>query len=139
MPDMRKAMISLISEHDGNKVTQKLPAEVIVKGTYMYARYEEKAASPTGGTIRNLLKIGPDSIKLVRHGEIESEQSFQLGKRLPGFYRSPYSSFNLSTDTKQMKIDLKDMTGHLSWTYDLYVFENLTDQFTISLHIQEEQ
>ena len=139
MPDMRKAVISLISEHDGSKVTQKLPAEVFVKGAYMYARYEEKAATPTAGTIRTLLKIGPDSIKLVRHGEVESEQSFQLGKRMPGFYRSPYSSFNLSTDTKELKIALEGMTGHLIWTYDLYVFEDLTDQFTISLHIQEEQ
>ncbi len=139
MPHNAKVRIHLHSHHDGEDVVQELPGEAIVRGKHLYIRYEEPQESPEGGTTRNTVKIGPDELKLIRHGEVQSEQSFALGRRLPGFYRSPYLNLNMSAHTQKLDIRMDGFTGHVSWTYDLYVFEDFSGHFAISLHIQEEQ
>ncbi|KJD37578.1 hypothetical protein QD46_24240 [Paenibacillus polymyxa] len=139
MPHNAKVRIHLHSHHDGEDVVQELPGEAIVRGKHLYIRYEEPQESPEGGTTRNTVKIGPDELKLIRHGEVQSEQSFALGRRLPGFYRSPYLNLNMSAHTQKLDIRMDGFTGQVSWTYDLYVFEDFSGHFAISLHIQEEQ
>ncbi|OBA07599.1 hypothetical protein A9P44_09295 [Paenibacillus polymyxa] len=139
MPHNAKVRIRLHSHHDGEDAVQELPGEAIVRGKHLYIRYEEPQESPEGGTTRNTVKIGPDELKLIRHGEVQSEQSFALGRRLPGFYRSPYLNLNMSAHTQKLDIRMDGFTGHVSWTYDLYVFEDFSGHFAISLHIQEEQ
>ncbi|ASR49631.1 hypothetical protein B4V02_24625 [Paenibacillus kribbensis] len=139
MPHNAEVQIRLHSHHDGEDVVQELSGEAIVRGKHLYIRYDEPAESPQGGTIRNTVKIGPDELKLIRHGEVQSEQSFALGRRLPGFYRSPFLSLNMSAHTQKLDIRMDGFTGYVSWTYDLYVFEDFSGHFAISLHIQEEQ
>ncbi|MCC3378043.1 DUF1934 domain-containing protein [Paenibacillus farraposensis] len=139
MPHIAKVQIRLHSRHDGEDVVQELPGEAIVRGKHLYIRYDEPLEGPQGGTTRNTVKIGPDELKLIRHGEVQSEQSFALGRRLPGFYRSPYLNLNMSAHTQKLDIQMDGYSGHVSWAYDLYVFEDFSGHFAISLHIQEEQ
>jgi len=138
MSDKTQAQIRLVSRVDGEEVVQELPAELIQKGTVLYVRYEEPEASPQGGATRTTIKITSNEVKIIRHGEVQSEHSFEYEKRLPGFYRSPYTTFNLSTYTTDMDIKIEGMYGHLRFAYDLYVFDDLSGQFAIDLHIQEE-
>lgn len=138
MPDITQAQIRIVSRVDGEEVVQELPAELILKGTVLYVRYEEPQASPQGGATRTTIKIAPHEVKIIRHGEVQSEHSFQHEKRLPGFYRSPYTTFNLSTYTTDMDMKIEGMYGHVNFAYDLYVFDDLSGQFAIQLHIQEE-
>ncbi|MCM3786776.1 DUF1934 domain-containing protein [Neobacillus mesonae] len=124
---------------DGEKVIQTFSGEAIRKGTALYVRYEEAEQIPGGNKIRNTVKITDRSVKLIRHGGVESEQNFELGQRLPGFYKSPYTSFALSTDTKELEIGMSSMSAKLAFHYDLYVFEEKSGDFAISMEIQEEQ
>lgn len=138
MPDMMKAAIQLRSHHEGEEVVQDMLAEVFARGSVLYVKYEDPEVGPQGGSTRTTIKITPDLVKIIRHGEVESEQSYQLGKTLPGFYRSPYITFNLSTHTHEMKMDIQGGLGCVSWSYDLYVYDDLSGVFAISLYIQEE-
>ncbi|BFH65835.1 MULTISPECIES: DUF1934 domain-containing protein [Paenibacillus] len=138
MQDAKKARIQLQSRHEGEDVVQKTEAEVFERGGALYLKYEEPETDLQGQKIRTLLKITSDSLKMIRHGAVESEQSFQEGQRLPGFYRSPYTSFNLSTQTSLLEIRLNGTAGTIRWAYDLYVHEECTGHFNISLHIQED-
>ncbi|OXL86577.1 hypothetical protein BCV73_28505 [Paenibacillus sp. SSG-1] len=138
MPDARKATVRLRSRHDGQEVNQEMTAQVFARGQALYVMYEEPEADLQGRKTKTTVKIGANSLKMIRHGAVESEHSFQEGQRLPGFYRSPYTSFNLSTDTRSLKMDLDGMTGEISWAYDLYVYEECTGHFTISFFIQED-
>jgi uncharacterized beta-barrel protein YwiB (DUF1934 family) len=106
----------------------------------LYILYDETQSGPEGGEVivRNTLKIGDNGIKLIRHGSIQSEQSFEPGQCLPGFYRSPYTRFNLTTDTRKLDIKRDGRSLAVSWEYDLYVYGELSGQFAISLNIQEE-
>ncbi|MCJ8015172.1 DUF1934 domain-containing protein [Paenibacillus sp. KQZ6P-2] len=139
MQEARRVRVRLQSRHEGKNVVQETEAEVFERGGALYLKYEEPEADLQGKKTRTLLKITQDSLKMIRHGAVESEQTFQEGHMLPGFYRSPYTSFNLSTQTSSLKIEwASGSTGMIAWAYDLYVYEECTGHFDISLHIQED-
>ncbi len=137
MNDRKQATIRLQSLHEGENTVQELPAEVISKGKALYVRYIEPKMGPHQGETRAMLKLTDDELKLIRHGEVESEQTFRLGQRLPGFYRSPFTSFNLSTHTQRLELAVEGMSGRAAWVYDLYVLDEFSGHFSISLTIQE--
>lgn len=138
--DKYNVSVTLISLHEGQRSVLNVPGEVIARQSQLYIRYEEPGQGPQGedAPVRTTVKISDGELKLIRHGGIESEQTFQTGRRLPGFYRSPYTQFNLSTDTRELEITRNGRTLEVSWNYDLYVYEDLSGKFAISLHIQEE-
>lgn len=138
MPESRAVRITLRSSNGAETSVQQMRGEVIEAGSGVYIRYEEPEKGPQGGTTRTTVKVSGQEIKLLRHGVIESQQTFKLGERLPGFYRSPYTTFHMSADTSRLEIGMNGAAGSLNWTYDLYVYEELSGQFTISLQIQEE-
>lgn len=137
MSDRKQATIRLQSLHEGENTVHQLPAEVFAKGSALYVRYEEPKMGPHQGETRTTVKLTADELKIIRHGEVQSEQAFGLGRKLPGYYRSPFTSFNLSTHTQRLSIDLSGMSGSASWAYDLYVFDEFSGHFSISLTIQE--
>ncbi|AIQ15378.1 MULTISPECIES: DUF1934 domain-containing protein [unclassified Paenibacillus] len=132
--------VTLESLQDGQRNVVKAAGEVTARGPQLYIRYEESSQGPQGEavSVRTTIKISDSELKLIRHGGIQSEQSFAPGRRLPGFYRSPYTQFNLSTETRKLDMVRNGRSLTVSWEYDLYVYEELSGQFAISLHIQEE-
>lgn len=134
------ASVTLISLHEGERNVLNVSGEVITKGPQVYIRYAEPGQGPEGAdiSVRTTLKIAGNELKIIRHGGVESEQTFQKGRRLPGFYRSPYTQFNLSTETRELDILQDGRSLKVSLDYDLYVYEELSGKFAISLHIQEE-
>lgn len=137
MNDRQRVSIHLQSLHEGENTVQELPGEAFMKGSVLYIRYIEPAEGPHQGETRAMIKLSEDELKLIRHGQVESEQSFRLGQRLPGFYRSPFTSFQLSTHTQHLELALDGLSGRAAWAYDLYVFGELSGHFSISLTIQE--
>jgi uncharacterized beta-barrel protein YwiB (DUF1934 family) len=139
MPDKKEVLIEITSTQGKDKSVQKIKGEVIVaKDGAFYVKYEEPDRGPTGGITRTMVKISSGEIKIMRHGEVESQQAFTTGQRLPGFYRSPFTKFNLSTDTQKVETHLEGANGTVFWEYDLYVYDELSGHFAISLNIQEE-
>ncbi|MNC19627.1 hypothetical protein D3C76_406230 [compost metagenome] len=132
--------VTLESVQGGERNVVHAAGEVIARGNQLYIRYEEMQPGPKGEAIsvRTTLKITDSGLKLIRHGNVQSEQSFEQGQMLPGFYRSPYTQFNLSTDTRKLDVKRDGRSLAVSWEYDLYVYGELSGQFAISLHIQEE-
>ncbi|MMZ59953.1 putative beta-barrel protein YwiB [compost metagenome] len=132
------ARIVVASRQGADQTVQEIKGEVIVRGSSVYIRYEEPEKGPTGGITRTMVKITGNEIKIMRHGEIESEQTFQAGRKLPGFYHSPFTKFHLSTDTGKLDIALDGTFGRIVWEYDLYVYDELSGHFAISMLIEEE-
>lgn len=132
--------VTLVSVQGTERSVVHAAGEAVAKGQSLYVRYGELQPGPDGqeAAVRNTLKITGSGLKLIRHGAVQSEQSFEEGQQLPGFYRSPYTQFNLTTDTKKLDIRRSGRSLEVSWEYDLYVYGELSGQFAISLKIQEE-
>ncbi|CAM3115035.1 DUF1934 domain-containing protein [Paenibacillus sediminis] len=143
MPQPNQVKIRLISRQDGEEVTQELTGEAFIKGNSVYIRYEESDINPEGDktdrpVTRTTVKIGTQQLKIMRHGAVQSEQSFELDRRLPGFYRSPYTQFQMSAHTRKLEVEMNGHVGQVNWEYDMYVLDELTGRFAISILIQEE-
>lgn len=132
--------VTLVSVQGTERSVVHAAGEAFAKGKSLYIRYDELQSGPDGreAAVRNTLKITGGGLKLIRHGAVQSEQSFEPGQQLPGFYRSPYTQFNFTTDTKTLDIRHSGRSLDASWEYDLYVYGELSGQFAISLKIQEE-
>lgn len=138
MLGIKRAAITICSRQDGEETVEQLQGEVFTKGSTVYIKYEQSVAEPKEGVTRTMIKISDNELKIMRHGMVQSEQTFQQGQRLPGFYRSPFMSFNLSTKTDHLVVKLEETRGDVEWGYDLYVYDDFSGHFSISLHIQEE-
>ena len=104
MSNMRPVQIRLHSRYEGEDVLQEMKGEAVLKGSVLYVRYEEPQAGPEGGITRTTLKLGGQSLKIIRHGEVESEQTFEMNRKLPGF-------------TDHLTCHLPCPRIHISWTF----------------------
>ncbi|MGG6312922.1 DUF1934 domain-containing protein [Paenibacillus macerans] len=138
MPETKPVNIVLTSRQGTDETVQKLKGNAALRDGVAYIRYEEPEPGPDGKQTRTMIKIAGDELKIMRHGGVEAEQTFRSGQRLPGFYRSAFTRFNLSTDTVKLESRLDGAIGVVTWEYELYVYEELSGHFVISLHIQEE-
>lgn len=138
MPAMSRVLITINSRQDEETVKQTLAGQLFRKDKALYVRYEEPGANGNPGGVRTLLKVTQEELKVIRHGEVESEQSFRKGSRLPGFYRSPYTRFALITHTRDLRVRLEGSSGEIYWAYELEVHDAISGHFAVSLTIQEE-
>ena len=135
MTEANEVRLTLRSEQDGEVGTTQMTGQAFVKGNSLYVRYTEPPQPPQP-EIRTIIKISNDEIKIMRHGGVESEQTFRPGEHMSGFYYSPFTRFEMETHTRALHQGLNGITGQIAWEYDLYVHEQQSGRFKVSLHIQ---
>ncbi|WP_059040448.1 DUF1934 domain-containing protein [Paenibacillus rubinfantis] len=138
MPETKPVSLVLTSRQGTEETVQHLRGDIVRRSDTLYIRYEEPEPGPDGAKTRTMMKISGNELKIMRHGGVEAEQTFRSGCRVPGFYRSPFTRFSLSTDTLKLESRWDGAAGQVVWQYDLYVFEELSGRFELSLHIQED-
>lgn len=139
-----KAVLTLESVQDGERVKEIYRGEWFRKAKSLYIRYTE-----ADGEVRTLIRYSRGELSLTRSGAVKMEQTFAEGQRRRGSYRSAMTAFELETDTAKLSIqgggaDRDDqglpvlLPFTLEWKYRLLVEERLSGRFHIRLHIQEE-
>jgi len=147
MSDKMLVKITLESTQDGSTGVHIYNGEWFRKERSIYIRYEE---IPAGGTdadqIRTLVRYRTNELSIARRGAVEAEQLFMTGvTRRDGFYKSPYTSFRMETDTKRLAAAPKDGREGaelvppflIEWEYDLWVNEQLSGRFQNKLHVDQ--
>lgn len=135
MTEFNQVQLTLQSDQDGEQSTTQFIGQAFQKGSSLYIRYTE-SADTLQQEVRTVVKIDDHEVKIMRRGAVESDQTFRQEERLPGSYRSPFATFTLLTHTRQLTQVLDGHLGRVNWEYELYVHEELTGTFKISLHIQ---
>jgi uncharacterized beta-barrel protein YwiB (DUF1934 family) len=142
MMDKGTVRLRLTSRIDGQTIEQTMQAGWNRVGCDIYLRYEEPDEAM--GRTRTLVKWSPaggeaghgGTLRVVRHGDFESEQTFRIGERLPGRYKTPYGLMTLEADTTRLEADLRDGWGRLSWSYTLYVDEERTGEYDLTIRVE---
>jgi uncharacterized beta-barrel protein YwiB (DUF1934 family) len=105
----------------------------------VFLRYEETGEDGSRSAVT--VRFDGGVLRIVRRGEVDSEQSYAVGKRLAGSYKSPYMKLGLETDTDHLQMTGGDRGGlpvTLEWRYGLWVNEEWMGRFDLRLYIQEE-
>lgn len=128
--------IELQSTQDGKLSVYEYRGELYHKDTALYVRYIEREES---GEIRTLVKMSDGEIRIRRHGDVESEQTYVLNERRSGYYR--VRGGTLPVETRTNRLGIERMEGKLvaEWSYSLYLAEEHAGYFNLRLTIQEEQ
>jgi uncharacterized beta-barrel protein YwiB (DUF1934 family) len=136
MVPKQRVRILIESRQDGQKTLQEALGELYVKGGHAYVRYEEQASEL--GRTTSLLRLEPAQIKIIRQGDVQSEQTFVAGEKRAGFYQTAQGKLELEMQTRELHTDLSHGLGTVSWKYDLYVAGDYAGLYKIKLSIREE-
>jgi len=114
-----KVELTIRSRNGSEEETRRTEGEWYVKEDGHYLRYRE--AEPEMGQTVTIIRVKADSIKIIRQGDVRSEQEFVPREKRAGYYSLPQGRLSLETFTRTMDVRWKDGGGSLSWSYDLTV------------------
>lgn len=136
MSDKKEVELLIRSRSSGSgKVEQKVRGHVYERdGRWMY-HYREPDSEM--GRVTATLKVEPGLIRLLRQGDIRSEQQFSTGRRLPGYYDTPHGRFELEVNTVKLEADLtQEGLGRLAWAYDLYISGDHAGRYELEIIVK---
>lgn len=135
MTTKTEVQIRIESQSPDQQVVQSVDAELYRKGDSFYYRYAEP--DPTMGDTMTTVKVKNEQVKVMRHGGLQSEQTFTNQQQEWGFYQMAEGKLSLETRTESIAIQLNDIGhGTVAWSYDLYITGEFAGQFKIKLDIQ---
>lgn len=119
---------------------QHLEGQLYEKEDQTYIRYEEE---PEGvGKIQNTLKIEAQQAKVIRHGAVTMNHTYQLGKTTTGWYHSPQGPLEMETSTTKLQYvpigeeELSAGKGKFLLSYDLRMNGQAAGSFTLEIRFK---
>ena len=136
MKSTAKVTIRIASKSDEHTALRTARGELTVRKDTVFLRYDEPDEE-MGKTVTTV-KVKSGQITVIRHGDVESCQTFSAEKSEPGYYATPLGNLPLITKTRYIHNRLQNGLGTLKWSYDLFVSEQYAGQMELTLDIQEE-
>jgi uncharacterized beta-barrel protein YwiB (DUF1934 family) len=136
MEQKRRVRIRIESRQDEQETLLLAEGDLYPKGDRFYIRYEEPDSEL--GRTSTMLKLESGQIRIIRQGDVESEQTFVRGERRIGFYQTVQGRLELEMHTHDLVSEVIQGIGWVSWSYDLYVQGEPAGLYTIKLWIREE-
>jgi uncharacterized beta-barrel protein YwiB (DUF1934 family) len=126
-------LLTIQSKSDGEALVQKVKGVLYLRDGKLFYQYKEPESEM--GRISAILRVEKEGIRLLRQGDIKSEQQFLLNKKLPGYYDMPHGRLELDTFTRSLHIALENGIGRMEWSYDLYVSGELTSTHELNVEV----
>ena len=98
-------------------------AEYYCKNGKHYIKYDE-IAEETGGVTKSVIKIGPETVEVIKKGENNVHMLFEEGKQATSVYSLPFMSLNLTIDTTRIEFDIQEDSFSLNIYYGLDINYN---------------
>lgn len=134
MEGKRSVRLTVVNDTGEERIEMGYDADLYRKGANTYYRYREQEEM---GDTFTLLKIGPEEIRIVRQGEMESEQAFAVGEARTGYYRTAQGLLSLATRTSRISVQLEEGIGTVEWEYDLELAGDAAGTYRLFVHITE--
>ena len=133
MSDKYPVQLQITSMNGDETIRQTVNGQRYTRGANQYFRYEEN--EPGMGATSTLLKVSPEEIRVIRQGDIESEQTFAVGETRPGFYRTPQGTLHLTTRAESVSVQLDNGIGSISWSYEMHLAGEYAGTFRLEIEV----
>ncbi len=104
------------------------------KGGNYYITYAESPVTGLDGTTTTL-KIEPESITLIRHGNVSSLMVFKKGRKHTSGYETEYGTIEVGVTARKLSVDMNDFGGHFNVEYILEVNNQITSFTTLDVKV----
>lgn len=121
--------------------------ETVQSGTYRslpdmdVVMYEEIAVAEEGAPIsmtKNIIKIQPDQIVVIKKGAAQTEMHFVKGECYHGFYQTPYGVFDMVIRTSALDITQTEKRMDLTIQYALELNGMAVSDCTMEIQIESD-
>ena len=118
----KKVKVSLSSYQKTDEGVEEI--KVSAPGTYSlindrhFIKYEEKTDHAIN---KVLLKFDNNFLEMTKSGEVRSTLTFTEGENTEGYYKTPYGTFLIETDTKKLDIKTGKKNIFINLEYGLYI------------------
>jgi uncharacterized beta-barrel protein YwiB (DUF1934 family) len=136
MKSTAKVTIRIASKSEEHTALQTARGELTVRKDTVFLRYQEPDQE-MGKTVTTV-KVKNGQITVIRHGDVESRQTFSAEKSEAGYYATPHGKLPLIAKTRCIHNRLQNGLGTLRWSYDLFVSGQFVGHMELTLDIQEE-
>ena len=119
----KKVKVSLSSYQKTDEGVEEI--KVSAPGTYSlindrhFIKYEEK--TDDGAINKVLLKFDNNFFEMTKSGETVSTLTFTEGENTEGYYKTPYGTFLIETDTKKLDIKTGKKNIFINLEYGLFI------------------
>ena len=119
----KKVKVSLSSYQKTDAGVEEI--KVSAPGTYSlindrhFIKYEEK--TDDGAINKVLLKFENNFFEMTKSGETVSTLTFTEGENTEGYYKTPYGTFLIETDTKKLDLKIGKKNIFVNLEYGLYI------------------
>ncbi|MBF1007281.1 MAG: DUF1934 domain-containing protein [Lachnospiraceae bacterium] len=119
----KKVKVSLSSYQDTEAGVEEF--RVSAPGTYSlindrhFIKYEEKTDDNAINKV--LLKFDNNFLEMTKSGEVRSTLTFTEGDNTEGYYKTPYGTFLIETDTKKLDVKTGKKNIFVNLEYGLYI------------------
>lgn len=133
MSEKHPIQLQITSVNGDETIRQTVAGIRYIRGANQYFRYEEN--EPGMGRTSTLLKVSPEEIRVIRQGDVESEQTFAVGETRPGFYRTPQGTLHLTTRAESVSVELDNGIGSIRWSYEMHLAGEYAGTFRLDIEI----
>ncbi|MEY8339155.1 DUF1934 domain-containing protein [Lachnospiraceae bacterium 62-35] len=106
-----------------------------LKGSSHYILYDE-AVEGTGTMIKNIIKITPSSLEIIKRGFTTVHMVFEAGKKTQTCYATPLGEIMIGLDTVKMKVEEEKDNIRVSVEYSLDINYELLSLCHITVDIK---
>lgn len=117
------------------------PVEVVTAGDYYqkngrhYLLYEE-AVEGSRERIQNILKIGKESLEVIKKGLIRTDMTFEPGRKTRASYGTPFGSIEMGFLTSEIRMQETEEVIDLRVRYSLEMDNVFLADCSIRVHVQ---
>jgi uncharacterized beta-barrel protein YwiB (DUF1934 family) len=131
-----RVRIAVESRSGGQRIVRETVGDWIAKGDRICLRYPEPTEEY--GRTTTVIKLESGAVKIMRHGDVRSDQTFVPGERRIGYYETAQGKLELAVRTRGFRSSLQGPSGTVELNYDLEVAGQSAGTYNVKLTIQEE-
>lgn len=131
MAEAVQVPLTIAGGSEDDRVERRTTADLYHKGQHVYLRYPESEEEM--GRTTTTVRIGPDGVRIIRHGDVRSEQTFAAGETHRGYYETTHGKVELATSTRELHMRLEEKGGDVQWRYELTVSGDPAGMFSLRL------
>ncbi|WP_167859449.1 DUF1934 domain-containing protein [Paenibacillus cymbidii] len=131
MTEAVQVPLTIAGGSEDDRIERRTQADLYRKGQHVYLRYSELEEEM--GRTTTTVRLGPDGVRIIRHGDVRSEQTFSAGETHRGYYETAHGKVELATSTRELHMRLEETGGDVQWRYELSVSGDPAGMFTLRL------
>ena len=97
--------------------------------------YQETELTGLDGT-QTTIQVEPESVTILREGEVNSQMVFQEGRKHLSLYNTPYGALTMGVNTRKMKVDLDETGGSIEIDYSIEIDHAVAGQNLFQIYVR---